>query len=184
MKKVSSNDQIGRGGCIKVCPVGQIGRGGELKSAHMHGEPETTTPKRKFSPVDDSPMGRVRKMSTTVEASPRLRSRLVPHQIIQVPTIEAPDLIQGIGRLKLRGSNIAVAPQNIVRKLMGQTRGQRTPSFNGEIKGKRKKATHMRSSTQSLTSQKRNDTIFSPRSQKTKETVVPKSLSQEKSPSE
>ena len=106
--------------------------------------PQLPLPRESSLPWMTALMVRVRKMSTTVEANPRLRSRLVSHQIIQVPTIEAPDLFQGLGRLQLRGSNIAVehqnaAPQNIVQKLMGQTRGQRTPSFNGEIKGEKRR---------------------------------------------
>ena len=67
--------------------------------------PKKDTPKRKFSPTAGTPLGRVRKMSTNVEASPKLRGQLILHDLEDMlpQSDRAPDLMAGIGRLEIRG---------------------------------------------------------------------------------
>ena len=93
---------------MDLCPVDQIGRGGKLN--HDDGlldlmtTPKKDTPKRKFSPTAGTPLGKVRKMSTCVEASPKLRSQWIIHGGKDMPLHSdgAPDLMAGIGKLKIR----------------------------------------------------------------------------------
>ena len=66
----------------------------------------TITPKRKFSPEDNSPTCRFRKLSTSMQSSPDLRPYLIStHGHQETNSIKegtAPDLLKGIGRLQLR----------------------------------------------------------------------------------
>ena len=183
---VSPIDQIGRGGKIITCPIDQIGRGGNNKMVGVQPDPLTPvksgTPKRKFSPEGDSPYGRVRKMSTSVEASPLLRSQLVPYdENNQLLLNGAPDLISGIGRLQLRGDNNAqnkdgdnnaqndgdstaevasTEPINIVQRLMRQAPRNRTASLGGECNERNRRSYKRRQRTTSLSSQRRIDMVF------------------------
>jgi len=121
-------DQIGRGGVLTLdniddasgasCPGDQIGRGGELNLSPKEGDREESrdvdnfsTPKRRLSPDELTPVGRAHKLTTNMESSPKLRSQHILHQPANTPTQHdgAPDLILGIGRLRLR----PVAPNNV-----------------------------------------------------------------------
>ena len=187
MNNLCPNDQIGRGGGYIGCPSDQIGRGGELRDAQISDglqtatSPQRATSKRKFSPVGDSPMGRIRKMSTSVEASPALRSRLVLFSENQEPNMEAPDLVTGIGRLVLKGGETTAdrpaVPQNIINRMMGQSMRQRTISCSGGAKEKRKSIHKKKPRTQSLTSQKRIDDMLSPGTKLAQKKVVPEPVS-------
>ena len=185
-------DQIGRGGGAKLCPINQIGRGGTINSATLVQDPKNPTregtPKRKFSPMDNSPVGRVRKMSTPVHASPHLRNQMVPYCEGQALSTGAPDLFTGIGRLQIRGNPVApvdgvstlevtghlpqdegitqnvfpVEPVNVIERLMRRTPRNRTLSNAGGYRNNNKKKTPVqkRRRAHSLTSQKRIDILF------------------------
>ena len=66
--------------------------------------PKKDTPKRKFFPTAGTPLGRVRKMSTSVEASPKLRGQWIIHDGKDMPLQSdgALDLMAGVGRLEIR----------------------------------------------------------------------------------
>ena len=68
-----------------------------------------TTPKRKLSPIESTPTGRQRKLSTTAYNSPKLRGAVetAGGNLIHLEQGRAPDLITGIGLLSLRGNNDA-----------------------------------------------------------------------------
>ena len=70
-----------------------------------------TTPKRKLSPIESTPTGRQRKLSTTAYNSPKLRGAVetAGGNLIHLEQGRAPDLITGIGLLSLRG-NIDASP--------------------------------------------------------------------------
>ena len=165
----------------ELSPSDQIGWGGKSKIVDVQLDPLTPmksgTPKRKFSPEGDSPYGRVRKMSTSVEASPLLRSQLVPYdENNQLLPNGAPDLISGIGRLQLRGDNIAqnndgdstaevasIEPINIVQRLMRQAPRTRTTSLGAQHNERNRRLYKRRQRTMSLSSQRRIDMVFTPK---------------------
>ena len=61
------------------------------------------TPKRKFSPTPISPMGKMRKRTTSISNSPQLRSAW---ETYEQENQMAPDLIKGIGKLTIKESNV------------------------------------------------------------------------------
>ena len=106
------------------------------------------TPKRKLSPTIHTPLGRARKRSTTVHNSPELRSILdIQGQEAQQPS--APDLLTGIGRLRLRrGSNPSLSSrdkdggemQRETRKVIKAGSRLRTMSLTQEISSKNRQS--------------------------------------------
>ena len=169
-------DQIG-------CPIDQIGRGGGLNYSPREGEREQSenvdvflTPKRRLSPDDLTPIGRQRKLTTSMEASPKLRGILTLHQQENEHTqmCMAPDLIEGVGRLQLRNvgardhplsanSDEIQRPQlNIVDRLVRVAGRQRTLSVGRRV-GRTNSRPNNGVRSISLEGQKRIDSIFSPR---------------------
>ena len=82
------------------------------------------TPKRKFSPEQMTPVGRQRKISTTMASSPELRGRFELIRDLQetVQQPQAPDLIEGIGLLTVRepvnnnNTNQATAGEDVMEQ--------------------------------------------------------------------
>ena len=60
-----------------------------------------TTPKRKLSPIESTPTGRQRKLSTTAYNSPKLRGAIetAGGNLIHLEQVRAPDLITGIAAI-------------------------------------------------------------------------------------
>ena len=183
-------ENMEEGGVEKVCPIDQIGRGGDNKISPRDGgervESEKdpfTTPKRKLSPNELTPLGRAFKLTTDMEASPQLRSQLVFHQPAEIPTLRdgAPDLICGIGRLQLKvaptteekleatgpalgSATTTVVPQrqNIAQRLIREANRQRASSV-GERGGRRTiRRRNWGPRCHSLEGQQRIDIMFSP----------------------
>ena len=182
-------DQIDRGGkTYDLCPIDQIdqiGSGGYVKEEDERQKliitPPLGTPKRKFSPVAGTPLGKVRKMSTNVQASPELRNKIIMYGDNDKHQLEgmAPDLLTGIGRLEIRpvqteqphqivsasSTQPHSAPVNITQRLMLRAGRNRTLSLGGNGKKNKveKYANVKRSRALSLESQRRINQIFSPR---------------------
>ena len=151
------------------------------ESIHIDNDP-FTTPKRKLSPDESTPLGRAFKLTTDMEASPQLRSQLVHYQSVRTSTHRdgAPDLINGIGRLQLRVApppeenlevtgpalefNTALAVpqrQNIAQRLIREANRQRASSVGGRG-GRRAIRRNWGPRSQSLEGQQRIDVMFSP----------------------
>ena len=174
----------------KVCPIDHIVWGGDNKISPRDGGERVksekdpfTTPKRKLSPNELTPLGRAFKLTTDMEASPQLRSQLVLHQPAKIPTLRdgAPDLICGIGRLQLKvaptteekleatgpalgSATTTVVPQrqNIAQRLIREANRQRATSV-GERGGRRTiRRRNWGPRSHSLEGQQRIDIMFSP----------------------
>lgn len=130
---VYPNDQFGRGGCLTNSPNGEKASILELEAQdNIFGDifitPTRGTPKRRLSPDNSTPLGRVQKLSTTMEASPKLRDQLVFYQTENRPAqcIEAPDLIRGIGRLQLRPTLTSNGQNQENMEVTGLAQGSQT----------------------------------------------------------
>ena len=152
----------------------------------LNSEDQFSTPKRKLSPDEMTPVGRVRKLTTEMEASPQLRGQLQFHLSPTNPMQRdgAPDLISGIGRLQLRPlapterpgeanlevtgpaleSNVPAHQSqhlNVAQRLVREMSRPRALSIGGR-RGSRATRRNVGQRSFSLEGQRRIDLMFSP----------------------